>query len=84
MSKRVADLVVKMGSYIKADGSNKNKYENIGSKFENDKGGSFFTIKRTFNPAGVPNPDGKDSIIISIFDIKEDSKEEEKPISWTE
>lgn len=73
MAKRVADLAVKIGSYTKADGTVKNKYENIGSKFENDNGGSFFTLKRTFNPAGVPNPDNKDSIIISVFDIKEET-----------
>jgi len=73
MSKKVADLCVKTGSYEK-NGKTKGRYENIGSKFENDDGGSFFTIKRTFNPAGVPNPDNKDSIIISIFEKKQDDE----------
>lgn len=70
MSKIVADLCVKVGSYEK-NGETKNRYENIGAKWENNEGGHFYTLKRTFNPAGVPNPDNKDSIILSIFDKKE-------------
>lgn len=70
MTKRIADLAVKTGTYQKG-GETKNRYENIGSVFQDDNGGEFMTLKRTFNPAGVPNPDGKDSIIISKFAIKE-------------
>lgn len=74
MSKLIGDIAVKVGTYEK-DGQAKNKYENIGKVFEKDDGGKFYTIKRTFNPAGVPNPDNKDSIILSIFDKKEEQKE---------
>ena len=71
MSKLIADIVVKVGSYTTADGTSKNRYENIGKVFEKEDGGKFYTIKRTFSPAGVPNPDNKDSIILTIFDKKE-------------
>jgi hypothetical protein len=71
MSKIIADVCVKTGSYTKPDGTVKNRYENIGAKWEKDDGSSFITIKRTFSPSGVPNPDNKDSIILSIFDKKE-------------
>ena len=27
-------------------------------------------MDRTFNPAGVPNPDGKESLLISMYDAK--------------
>lgn len=77
MAKVVGDLVVKVGTYEK-DGQTKNRYLNIGKKFQNDDGGSFFTINRTFNPAGVPNPENKDSILVSVFDKKEQSTEEEQ------
>ena len=81
MSKIVADVCIKVGSYNKPDGTTKNRYENIGAKWEKEDGSSFITIKRTFNPAGVPNPDNKDSVILSIFDKKEQgttSTEEEQ------
>lgn len=67
MAKVVADVCVAVGT--KADG--KKRYETIGAKWQKDDGGTFVTIKRTFNPAGVPNPENKDNIILSIFDKKE-------------
>lgn len=70
MTKRTHDLAVKIGTYEK-DGQTKGRYENVGSVFQDDNGGEFITLKRTFNPAGVPNPDGKDSVIISKFAVKE-------------
>lgn len=81
MAKVVGDLVVKVGTYEK-DGQTKNRYLNIGKKFQNDDGGSFFTINRTFNrtfnPAGVPNPENKDSILVSVFDKKEQENVQEE------
>ena len=76
MTKMIADLAVKTGTYQKG-GETKNRYENIGSVFQDDNGGEFMTLKRTFNPAGVPNPDGKDSIIISKFAVRETASEPE-------
>lgn len=60
-------MVVKTGSYQK-DGETKNQYENIGSVMKGDNG-SFLILKRTFNPAGVPNPENKDSLIVSLFEV---------------
>jgi single-stranded DNA-binding protein len=64
------DVVVKVGSYTDSDGNAKNRYENVGKVFEKEDGGTFITVKRTFNPAGVPNPDGRDSVILSLFAAK--------------
>ena len=69
MATKTHDLAVKVGKYMK-DGEEKNRYENVGGVFETDEGGSFILLKRTFNPAGVPNPDNKDSVIISRFEVK--------------
>jgi hypothetical protein len=74
MAKKVGDICVKVGSYQAPDGTTKNRYENVGNKFENNDGGHFYTIKRTFNPAGVPNADNKDSVILSIFDKKDEQQ----------
>ena len=66
MTHKIADLAVKTGEYQK-DGEMKGRYENIGSLMQGDKG-HFLILKRTFNPAGVPNPDDKDSVIVSCFE----------------
>lgn len=71
MSKIIADICVKVGTYTNKEGKEVGRYENIGAKWEKEDGGTFVTIKRTFSPAGVPNPDNKDSIILSIFEKKD-------------
>ena len=69
--KKMYDLAVKTGEYQK-DGKTKNRYQNIGSILENDNG-QFMILDRTFNPAGVPNPDNKSSVIVSMFKADRDS-----------
>ena len=68
--KKVYDLAVKTGSYQNRNGETKNRYQNVGSVMEGDNG-QFIIMDRTFSPAGVPNPDNKSSIIISMFAPKE-------------
>jgi len=68
--KKLYDLSVKTGSYTDKNGATKGRYENIGSVMQGDKG-AFIMLKRTFNPAGVINPDDRDSIIVSMFAPKE-------------
>lgn len=67
--KRVKDLAVKTGEYEK-DGETKGRYENVGAVWKDDDGDTMISLKRTFNPAGVPNPDDRDSVILSMFDVK--------------
>lgn len=75
--KKLYDLAVKTSSYTGKDGQVKNKWQTVGSVMEGDKiqangqKGKFIMIDRTFNPAGVPNPDNKDSVLISMFAPKE-------------
>jgi len=40
-----------------------------GSLIEKD-GKKYVVIKRTFNPAGVPNPKGDDSVWLNVFEEK--------------
>lgn len=71
-TKKIYDLAVKVGEYQK-DGETKSKYENIGLVMQKDDGGKFLMIKRTFNPAGVPDFSGKggENILISMFEPKQ-------------
>lgn len=71
------DLVVVVGTYEK-NGETKNRYKNIGSVIENEKG-SYIILDRTFNPAGLPNPDNRDSCFVSLFEVKE----KETQAEWT-
>lgn len=67
MATKLYDIVVKTGEYPDGQGGMKGRYENIGSVMQGDNG-QFAIIKRTFNPAGVPNPENKDSVIASFFE----------------
>lgn len=69
MVKKVYDLVVANGKYQSGDGE-KTNYVNIGAVMEKEEGGKFILIDRTFNPAGVINPENKSSIIVSMFTPK--------------
>lgn len=70
MTKKIKDLAVKVGTY-ESKGETKNRYINIGAVLENNDGGKFMLLDRTFSPAGVPNPDGKSTILVSMFDVKD-------------
>jgi hypothetical protein len=61
MSKKIKDLAVKVGE---------KNWVNIGCIIEKDDGGKFMLMNRTFNPAGVPNPENRDTLIVSMFDVK--------------
>ena len=75
--KKVYDLAVKTGTYQK-NGETKGRYQNIGSVMEGDNG-QFIILDRTFNPAGVPNPDNKSSVIVSMFAPREDGGKKSDP-----
>ena len=66
MATKLYDVTVKTGEYTNGQGETKGRYENIGTMMQGDNG-PFLILKRTFNPAGVPNPENKDSVICSCF-----------------
>jgi len=68
---KLYDVVIKTGSYQNSQGETRGRYENIGSVMQGQDGGQFIILKRTFNPAGAPNPENKDSVILSCFQPKE-------------
>lgn len=70
-SKKIKDLAVKTGSYVDNTGATKNRYKNVGSLMKSDDGSVFILMDTTFNPAGVPNPDNRDNVLISVFDLRE-------------
>ena len=73
--KLVYKLAVKTGTYEK-DGQTKNKYQNVGVIMEGEKG-PFILLNKTFNPAGIQ--DGKESVIISMFEEKSKDEPDDFP-----
>lgn len=68
--KKTHDLAVKVGEYQK-DGQTKGRYLNVGLVMKDDDGKTMILVNRTFNPAGVPNPEARDTVILSMFKLEE-------------
>lgn len=66
MAKKLYDVSVKTGSYTDGSGQTKGRYENIGVMMEGDNG-PYLMLKRTFNPAGVPGQNDRDTVLCSLF-----------------
>lgn len=71
MAKKIRDIAVKTGEYQDQHGNMKGRWQNVGSLMQGDDGGMFIILERTFNPAGVANPEHRSSVVLSCFDVKE-------------
>ncbi len=79
-STKLKDLVVKVGSYTdRASGQEKSRWETIGALMQGDDGNMFVMLKRTFNPAGVPGQDSRESILVSAFDPQSKQGGDDRP-----
>lgn len=69
--RKLYDLAVKTGEYTDRNGDTKGRWQNVGSVIEGSDGGQFIMLDRTFNPAGVPNPDNRSSVLVSMFEHRD-------------
>lgn len=78
-STKLRDIVVKVGEYTdRNSGQTKGRFENVGALMESDNNGEksmFIMLKRTFNPAGVPGQDGRESVLLSCY-VPQDKREQ--------
>lgn len=72
MSKRY-DLAVKVREYQDRDGNTKAEWKNVGAVIDTKNGGMCILLDRTFNPAGLPDPDGRGNVLISMFEPRDDN-----------
>lgn len=84
MATKKYDVVCKTGSWTNNEGKTKNKYLNVGTVFTNDDGREFMVLNRTFNPAGVANPENKEAVILSFFEPKPKEEAKQAEVSWTD
>ena len=75
MSKKLYDVTVKTSEYQNNQGETKGRYENIGVMMQGDNG-PYLILKRTFNPAGVRNPDDRDTVICSLFEDRSENQQQ--------
>jgi hypothetical protein len=80
MAHKTHDLAVKVGSYTNQQGETKSRYQNVGALMQGDKG-PFIMLAKWFNPAGVTDERGGESILISVFEpkVKDDAPRQAKP-----
>ncbi len=69
MAKKLYDLAVKTGEYKNQSGEMKGRWQNVGACMQGDDGGKFIMLAKWFNPAGVPDLNGKggESLLLSMF-----------------
>lgn len=67
------DALIVTGTYQK-DGETKKRYKNVGALMHGDHG-PYLLLDRTFNPAGVPGQEGKESVLISFSAVKDRDEE---------
>lgn len=70
------DLVVKVGEYTDREGNTKARFKNVGVVMDGQNG-PYILLERTFNPAGVSGQDGRESIIISMYEPREEGGREQ-------
>lgn len=75
MAKKVYDLAVKTGEYKDRNGDTKGRWQNVGAVMQGDDGGKFIMLDRCFNPAGAPNPDNRSTVLLSMFEPREQDGE---------
>jgi len=70
--KKTHDMVVYTGRTYqdRQSGEEKSETINVGAGLKSEDGKFVLLLDRTFNPAGVPNPEGKTSVAINLFPIK--------------
>lgn len=71
MPKKIRDIACKVGEYQDGSGQTKGRWQNVGALMKGDDGGEFIILQRWFNPAGVANPDDRESLVLSCFELRD-------------
>lgn len=79
MSKKVYDAVIAHSTYTNSSGEEKTKWVNVGAVIQTEKG-FVMLLDRTFNPAGMPDPDGRGNVLINLFEPRQNGGDEPAPV----
>ena len=70
MTTKKYDIVAVTGTYQK-DGETKKRYQTVGVVLDGEHG-PYILLERWFSPAGLPNPDGRATVLLNLFAPKQD------------
>lgn len=70
MATKKFDIAVKVGEYTNKAGETKGRWQNVGAMMEGESG-PFIMLAKWFNPAGVVDARGGESILLSLFEPKQ-------------
>lgn len=73
MNTKIRDIAVKTGTYKDSQGQEKGRWQNVGALMKGDDGNEFIILQRWFNPAGIANPENRESVVLSCFRIDDKS-----------
>jgi hypothetical protein len=69
--RKTHDLAVKVGTYENSEGETKGRYENCGMILKDEEGRKMLMVNPRFNFAGVDRDEGRDLVIVSMFETKQ-------------
>lgn len=73
-ARKIKDVAVKTGEYTDRNtGQTKGCYANVGALMKNEDGSVFILLERWFNPAGIPGDATRSTVLLSCFDLREQS-----------
>jgi len=75
MSRVKHDICVVVQKYKDRDGNEKSKWQKVGVELETENGGRIILLDRWFNPAGIPDPENRGTVMLSMFDPKDNGAE---------
>lgn len=75
--RKVYDIVAKVGEYQGKDGEMRARWQTVGAMLEGDKG-PFLMLAKWFNPAGVADSRGGESLLLSLFEPKQEERGQNK------
>lgn len=71
---KLYDIAAVTGEYTDRDGNQKKRYQNIGAVMQGQNGGQYIILEKWFNPAGLPDPQGRGSVILSCFEPRQNGQ----------
>lgn len=78
MTTKIYDVSAKVRTYTDSKtGEVKGVWQNVGAVWKGDDGGVWLSLARWFNPAGLPNPDQRPEVSLSLFRTKASSPDPE-------
>ena len=77
-SKKKYDACVRTGEYTNQAGETKARWLNIGAVLQTDNGHCLL-LDRTFNPAGIADPENRGTVMVSLFEPKQDGQQRPAP-----